>query len=197
MPRWPEDTRERLVDAAIALFTEHGYPATTIDQIADRAGVSARTFFRHFGDKEEVLFADDDALLPLLLTTIATADSDNLRDAETLMHHALGSLADAMEPGRATLAARQRIVDSDVALSGRELAKQARWQSAVADALIDRGFHTDDADVLAAIGFALFRRALHAWLAREQGTLRAHIEEALPRIRTVLDAQPRSSRHTA
>ncbi len=71
MPRWPEDSRRRLVDAAIGLFAEHGFAATTVDEIAARAGVTARTFFRHFTDKEEVLFADDDALLPTLLAAIA------------------------------------------------------------------------------------------------------------------------------
>ncbi len=191
MPRWPDDTRTRLVDAALTLFGETGYPSTTIDQIAAHAGVSARTFFRHFGDKEEVLFADDDALLPLLLDTIASADEARAATAESLMHHALGVLADAIEPSRRELAARQRIIDSDVALAGRELAKQARWQSAVATALVARGFSDDDADVLAAIGFALFRRSLHTWLAANDAvSLRERVARALPRIRTVLDARP-------
>lgn len=198
MPRWPDDTRTRLVDAAVTLFTDDGYAATTIDQIAEHAGVSARTFFRHFGDKEEVLFADDDALLPLLLSTIREADETLALDAEHLMQHALGVLADTMEPERRRLAGRQRIIDSDVALAGRELAKQARWQSAVAEALRDRGFADDDADVLAAIGFALFRRSLHDWLADDEArTLRALIDDALPRIRTVLDARPAHPRHSA
>ena len=189
MPRWPEHSRERLVDAALTLFGEQGYQATTVDQIADRAGVTARTFFRHFPDKEEVLFAEDDALLPFLLTTIRDAQGPS--DAEHLMHHALGELADAMEPQRAVLSHRQRIIDSDVALSGRELAKQAHWQTAVATALMDRGFAEDQADVLAAIGFALFRRGLHGWLADDAPTrLRDRISAALPSIRTVLDARP-------
>lgn len=66
MPRWPADSRERLVDAALGLFVEHGYAATTIDEIAARAGVTARTFFRHFVDKEEVLFSDDDSVMPAI-----------------------------------------------------------------------------------------------------------------------------------
>lgn len=191
MPRWPENSRERLIDAALELFGEEGYQATTIDAIAERAGVTARTFFRHFGDKEEVLFAEDDALLPLLLSTIG--DAPDPFDAESLMHHALGTLADAMEPDRASLAHRQRIIDSDVGLAGRELAKQAHWQTAVSTALIERGFAEENADVLAAIGFALFRRGLHGWLADNAPTpLRDRISAALPSIRTILDARPAS-----
>jgi AcrR family transcriptional regulator len=90
MPRWPEDSRERLVDAALALFVERGYSAVTVDDIAARAKVSARTFFRHFPDKEEVLFADDDELLPTLLTAIRHVSSD--MTAEEHMNAALGSL---------------------------------------------------------------------------------------------------------
>lgn len=188
MPRWPTDSRRRLVDAALELFGEHGYSATTVDEIAEHAGVTARTFFRHFRDKEEVLFADEDELLPLLIATIA--DPAGPADAESLMHHALGTLAETMEPQRPALAHRQRIIDSDVALAGRELAKQAHWQSAVAEALLERGFEPEHADVLAAIGFALFRRGLHGWLADDQPvSLRDRLANSLPSIRTVLDAR--------
>ena len=63
------------MEAAADLFTAHGYAATTIDDIAERAGVSPRTFFRHFPDKEEVLFADDDQLLPVITTAITAGQA--------------------------------------------------------------------------------------------------------------------------
>src|SRR3954452_15936342 len=56
MGRWEPDARSRLMDAALELFTERGFDATTAGDIAERAGVTERTFFRHFIDKREVLF---------------------------------------------------------------------------------------------------------------------------------------------
>jgi AcrR family transcriptional regulator len=194
MPRWPEDSRDRLVDAALALFLEHGYAAVTVDDIAARSGVSARTFFRHFPDKEEVLFADDDALLPALLTAIAA--STGAASAEEHMTGALLTLADVLEPQREQLRHRQRVIDSQVSLTGRELAKQARWQQAVTAELTDAGYSPEEADLLAAIGFAVFRRALHSW-ATDTGpeTLRDRVRAALPRVRTVLDATATAPRN--
>jgi AcrR family transcriptional regulator len=186
MPRWPEDSRSRLVDAAMSLFGEHGYAATTVDEIAARAGVTARTFFRHFRDKEEVLFSDDDSLMPHLIATIAEPTGPVA--AEALMSRALSSLAEVMQPGRDELRARQRIIDTEVSLAGRELAKQALWQRAVTTTLIERGFADEHAEVLSAIGFALFVRELHSWLADDDGPdLVTRVQDALPRVRSVLD----------
>ncbi len=186
MPRWPEDSRTRLVDAAMSLFGEHGYAATTVDEIAARAGVTARTFFRHFRDKEEVLFSDDDSLMPHLIATIAEPTGPVA--AEALMSRALSSLAEVMQPEREALRARQRIIDTEVSLAGRELAKQALWQRAVTTTLIERGFADEHAEVLSAIGFALFVRELHAWLADDDGPdLVTRVQDALPRVRSVLD----------
>ncbi|GAA6528003.1 helix-turn-helix domain-containing protein [Intrasporangium sp. DVR] len=174
------------MEAAVGLFDMKGYAETTVDQIAERAGVSARTFFRHFPDKEEVLFADDDRLLPTITAGI-TASTDPV-DAQTLMTDVLGKLADLLESDRSRLQQRQRVIDSQVALTGRELAKQARWQAKIAAALIERGFQSDASDLLAAIGLALFRRSLHAWLAdAASASLRQRVATALPGVRVILD----------
>jgi AcrR family transcriptional regulator len=192
MPRWPEDSRHRLVESALTLFTEQGYAAVTVDDIAERSGVSARTFFRHFPDKEEVLFADDDALLPLLLTAI-TASTERAT-AEEHMRDALGALADALEPQRETLRHRQVVIDSQISLAGRELAKQARWQQSVMTTLVEVGYDPDVADLMSAIGFAVFRRALHSWLAEENGpALHERVDAALLHVRSVWDATPAES----
>ena len=191
MPRSPEPTRERLVDAALELFALQGYGATTVDDIAARAGVSPRTFFRHFPDKEEVLFATDDDLLPVMTAAI-TQDAEPVA-ADALMGRVLGTLADRLEGDRSGLRQRQLIVDSDVALTGRELAKQAHWQPVIAAALVERGFTPRSADILAALGFALFRHTLHEWLAEDGGpTLRRRVDVALPGVRQVLDEVSRS-----
>src|SRR6202044_890054 len=75
MARWEPGARERMVLAAVDLFTEQGYDATTVAQIAQRAGVTRSTFFRHFPDKREVLAAGQDALCQLLAAGIADAPS--------------------------------------------------------------------------------------------------------------------------
>lgn len=174
------------MEAAVGLFTCRGYAATTVEDIAERAGVSPRTFFRHFPDKEEVLFADDDQLLPVITASI-TAGKEPVR-AQELMSAVLGDLADLMEPVRQRLRERQHVIDDDVALTGRELAKQARWQYAIADALVDRGFTPRGSDMLAAVGFSLFRGAWHRWLAEDGGpTLSERVRAELPEIRLVLD----------
>src|ERR1700729_3282842 len=73
MARWKPGARERLVVAAVDLFTEQGYDATTVAQIAERAGVTKSTFFRHFPDKRELLVAGQETLSRLLAEGIAEA----------------------------------------------------------------------------------------------------------------------------
>jgi AcrR family transcriptional regulator len=185
VPRWPENSRRRLADAALERFAENGYAATTVEDIAEAAGVTSRTFFRYFIDKEEVLFGDADELLPLLLSTIAATVGPER--GEAILQRALGALAVAVAPRRDALRRRQRIIDSHISLSGRDLVKQARWQKAVTAALIERGFAVEHSEVLASIGFALFRRSLHAWLEDDAGpTLADRVRESVDRVGTVL-----------
>src|SRR5271166_6578443 len=73
MARWEPGARERLVVAAVDLFTERGYDATTVAQIAERAGVTKSTFFRYFPDKRELLVAGQETLSRLLAEGIAEA----------------------------------------------------------------------------------------------------------------------------
>jgi AcrR family transcriptional regulator len=176
MARWPEGARERLTAAAMDLFSRHGFAATTVDDVAAAAGVTQRTFFRHFRDKEEVLFADDDRLLEVLVAAIAGAGArpgapgpERGPAAAATMREALAVLAAELEPAGPELRARSAVIATDVALTGRELAKQARWKQAVAAALVDRGYEPERADLLAGVGFAVFRHALDGWLADPDG----------------------------
>ena len=70
MSRWEPNARGRLEDAALELYTERGFDETTVAEIAERAGLTERTFFRHFADKREVLFGGQDALLELFVNAI-------------------------------------------------------------------------------------------------------------------------------
>src|ERR1700742_1366344 len=104
MARWEPGARERLVLAAVALFTEQGYDATTVAQIAERAGITRSTFFRHFPDKREVLVAGQQVMSRLLAEGIADAPVD----ATPLAAVALGleRAAGALGPANHELAPR-------------------------------------------------------------------------------------------
>ena len=71
MARWQPDARGRLQEAALTLYGERGFDDTTVAEIAERAGLTKRTFFRHFADKREVLFSGATALQELFVTAVA------------------------------------------------------------------------------------------------------------------------------
>src|SRR5262252_5343977 len=73
MPRWKPDAQARLMSAALELFDERGYDDTTVAEIAVRAGLTKRTFFRYFSDKREVLFSGSEALQELIVSAVAAA----------------------------------------------------------------------------------------------------------------------------
>src|ERR1039458_8546224 len=85
MARWEPNARERLVRAALDLFTEQGYDATTVNEIADRAGLTKTTFFRHFPDKREVLFAGQDVHARLLADAITAAGMRETDPADAIL----------------------------------------------------------------------------------------------------------------
>lgn len=167
MGRWPEGARRRLQEAALALFVERGYAATPVDAIAERAGVSQRTFFRHFRDKEEVLFDPDERLLAGLLGPLGAAPEG--ATPRELVTAALRGLARELGTDRTHLRLRTAVIASDIALQGRDLAKQARWTAAVATGLTERGVPPSTAALLADAAAAAFRTAYTAWLADPAG----------------------------
>jgi AcrR family transcriptional regulator len=187
--RWPEGARQRLQDAALELFAERGFAATTVDAIAGRAGVSQRTFFRHFRDKEEVLFDPDDRLLTAMLDALRAVPAS--ASPRELVAAALRGLARELGSDRRHLRVRAAVLASDIALLGRDLAKQARWAQAVADELAGRGVPRPEAALLAEAGAAVFRSVYGAWLAdaeaRETSEPRERPGELERRLQRALD----------
>ncbi len=185
MGRWPNDAHERLRHAALALFAERGYSATTVDDIAARAGVSQRTFFRHFPDKEEVLFSADERLLQVLVAGVRAAA--NGANAAELLRAGLLALAGELQPQREALRVRARVLASDIALQGRDLAKQARWSATVADEITARGVPAVTAALLAAAGAGAFRVAYAGWLTDAARTdLATRVSRALDDLTAAL-----------
>src|SRR5262245_28511214 len=148
MARWEPDSRDRLRQAALDLYGERGFESTTVAEIAKRAGLTERTFFRHFADKREVLFAGSEALEELLVRTVVEAPASLAPlDAVGAGLEALGEVL----PERAeTSRARQAIIDANPELQERELIKLAALSRALAGALRERG--AGQADLIAEVG---------------------------------------------
>ena len=168
MARWEPNARERLERAALALFLEHGFDATTVAQIADRAGLTKSTFFRHFADKREVLFGGQDILAALFGEAIRAAPPS----ASTLdcLAAALASVAVAFTPERRDLAPqRHAVIAANSELQERELLKRARLAAVLADALRARGADDTTAQLAAEMGMLAFGTAFARWVAPDNG----------------------------
>jgi AcrR family transcriptional regulator len=162
MGRWEPDARGRLVQAAFALYGERGFEQTTVAEIAKRAGLTERTFFRHFADKREVLFAGADALRELLVSTVAKAPASTAPiDAAAAGLEAAGA---AIQEGGELPRQRQAIIAASVELQERELIKLASLACALAVALRQRGVEDPAASLTAEAGIAVFRIAFERWV---------------------------------
>jgi AcrR family transcriptional regulator len=163
MGRWEPDARGRLAKAAMELYGEHGFEQTTVAEIAARAGLTERTFFRHFADKREVLFYGMEMLRGLLTQAVADAPaSATAMDAVGAAFEAAGAMFQD-NPERVRL--RDAIVSGHAELRERELIKLAAMASAVAGALRDRGIPGPAASLAAETGVAVFKVAFARWIS--------------------------------
>jgi AcrR family transcriptional regulator len=162
MGRWEPDSRGRLQEAALALYSERGFDQTTAAQIAERAGVSERTFFRHFADKREVLFGGSAVLRERIVAGVAGAPStDGPFDA--VARGLDGAAAMLGEFRRDLSRQRQAVIAANPELRERELAKLADYGAAVATALRQRGVLGLQASLAAEAGMSVLRVALERW----------------------------------
>ena len=163
MPRWQPDGRERLVVAALQLFSEQGYDETTVAEIAERAGLTKSTFFRHFPDKRDVLSAGQEALSRLLVEGIASAPPQ--ATALTAVAAGLERAASAMGPFNRELAPLlQAAIATSTELQERYALKQVGFVAAMVGALRDRGMTESAASVAAELGALAFKQAYAAWV---------------------------------
>ncbi len=176
MPRSAEPARQRLQQAALELFGEHGYEQTKAAEIAARAGVTERTFFRHFADKREVLF-DGQAKLRAALSDAIAAVPVTLPPLETL-YRAFRSLVPLLEENRPFSFPRQQVIASSPALQERELAKEAALAESLAVVLRRRGVDERLAALAARTGMATFRYAVECWFADPSPGLDTSLERA-------------------
>ncbi|WP_033261166.1 TetR family transcriptional regulator [Amycolatopsis vancoresmycina] len=183
MPRSGEEARRRLQQAALELYRERGFDRTTTAEIAARAGVTERTFFRHFPDKREVLF-DGEAALRADLTASVAGAPDGLPPLETLLR-AFRKAARIMEGNRPFAEPRLAVIAATPALRERDLAKAAAMGDALAAALRARGVDPRLAALAAHVGWATFHHAAGAWIEESARGLDEHLEEAFADLRTL------------
>jgi AcrR family transcriptional regulator len=176
MGRWEPDARGRLAKAALELYAAQGFDQTTVAEIASRAGLTERTFFRHFADKREVLFDGSDALRDLMLLAAADApESATPVQAASAAFEAAGAVIQE-NPERARL--RDAVISANAELRERELIKLAWLASAVTTALRDRGVPEPTATLVAEAGVAVFKVAFVRWVA-STGDLTEIIRETM------------------
>lgn len=162
MARWQPDARGRLAAAALELFRERGFEQTTVTDIAARAGLDKRTFYRLFGDKREALFSGGKLLEEVLVKAIAETDATPF---ETVVA-AYRRVADEIFADRHDLVrVRQSIIESSPELQERELRKMGSLAATVAAALRAKGIDETTAALATESGVTVFRVAFARWVA--------------------------------
>jgi len=172
MARWEPGARQRLVLAAVELFTEQGYDATTVTQIAERAGVTKSTFFRYFPDKREILVAGQETLSQLLTDGIAEAPLG----ASPLEAVAAGleRVSGAMGPMNREIGPRLKAaVAASVELQERDALKSVGLAAAMTGALIARGVPDSTAHLAGELGVLAFKRGYSEWSDADPGAHKA------------------------
>ncbi len=184
MSRWQSDARGRLEQAALDLFVEDGFDQTTVTEIAVRAGLTERTFFRYFTDKREVLFWGQDRLRELYVRTIEAAP-----DAAApidVVAAALEASVPVFQRRHELVRQRQAVIAATPGLQERELLKRESLASAIADALRRRGVSDPVASLAANLGLLAFRTAFVRWVsAPEAQDLARLIREALDQLKAI------------
>jgi AcrR family transcriptional regulator len=184
MGRWEPNGRGRLEQAAMELYSERGFEQTTVAEIAARAGLTERTFFRHFADKREVLFWGAGSLQELLVTTlVATPESTAPIGAVAVALEAAGAM---LQQRRDYARKRQAVIAANPELQERELIKMATLASALAEALRQRGASEPGASLTAEAGVAVFKVAFERWVNQTgDRELPEFIRESLDELRAV------------
>lgn len=185
MGRWQPDSRGRLQEAALALYAERGFDQTTAAQIAERAGLTERTFFRHFTDKREVLFGGSALLKERIVDGVAGAPAGE--GALDAVSRGLDAAAAMLGESRRDMALqRQAVLAANPELRERELAKLADYATTVAATLRARGVREPQATLAAESGMTVLRVAMQRWASGDDGReLRAIMRDGVAELRAV------------
>ncbi len=195
MSRWQPHARERLERAAVELFIEQGFAETTVPQITARAGLTTRTFFRHFADKREVLFAGD-AELPALVARLA-ADAPASLSPLMLIAHALETVAATRLEGRvAYLRTRRAVIQADEGLRERELRKLSVLSDAISQGFRTRGLDELTAMLAAQLAVTVFSVTISRWLDQDGAQPLSELAHDTLRALRSVTADPAEQSHS-
>jgi len=169
------------------LFAERGYEQTTVAEIAERAGLTARTFFRYFSDKREVVFAGSDVLAERLIAALDTAPAEVSPLAAVAA--SLDVVAELIGSDHDHSRRRQAVIAANTELQERELIKLAGWSRTLADGLRRRGVEEPAASLAAQAGVAAFLVAFDRWLnGPGEASLADTVRDSFDELRAVVSA---------
>jgi AcrR family transcriptional regulator len=178
MTRWEPNARERLERAAFELFTAQGFAQTTVPQIAERAGLTTRSFFRHYADKREVLFGTEGEI-PERIAMLMGSRPPGLTLIELIVWGVQAMMRELITDEREDQKARRAIIQADPGLQERELRKQLEVSNAIRDTLRDQGLDAVTASLAGKLATAISSTALERWLeAPDDRTLAECVAEA-------------------
>ena len=185
MPRWEPNARERLESAALDLYTAKGYEHTTVGDIAELAGVTPRTFFRHFPDKRETLFSNADALRQRISDALTAAPPELTPIEATL--HAISACEDLFHLRNHTdLRRRGSVIDESEELQERESRKLASFGAVMVPALVKRGATSDVAQLVADLAVVVFVQASRYWMEHPEVSFASQVARAAADARGAL-----------
>ncbi|MDP3894974.1 TetR/AcrR family transcriptional regulator [Nocardioides sp.] len=171
-----EATRTRLQTAAVELFAEHGYDATTVAQVAARAGVTEMTAFRHFPSKADLVL--DDPYDPVMVDALRRQDT-GLPPLVRVARAVREAWREVPEPAAAHVRARMRVAAASPTLRGSLWRNTARTERMLAEQLVADGTPRPIARVAASAALAALMTSLLDWASSEVGELGEAIESAL------------------
>jgi AcrR family transcriptional regulator len=187
MTRWKPDAAGRLVAAAITLFDEQGYDATTVAEIAERAELTKRTFFRYFSDKREVLFSGSEELERRWVEAVAAAPPD--ASPLAMVTAGFDAVAEMFEERHAFAGVRARIVNANPELQERELIKLQTLAGGLAKALVARGVSHNAAIIASQAGVTVFHVGFARWVTQDDpAAFKRLMDESLEELRGVTAA---------
>ncbi|MEA2213837.1 MAG: hypothetical protein QOF83_3785 [Solirubrobacteraceae bacterium] len=176
------------MSAAIELFDEQGYEATTVAEIAERAGLTKRTFFRYFSDKREVLFSGSHELQRLWLEGLAAAPAE--ASPLAIVTAGLDPVAEMFTERHDFARIRAQIIEANPELQERELIKLQNLAAAIKGALVERDVSANAAILAAHAGVTVFHVAFAHWVQQNDPTaFRRLMDESLDELRSVTAAQ--------
>lgn len=185
MVRWEPNARGRLQQAAMTLFYERGFDAVTVADIAERAGMTTRSYFNHFADKPEVVFAALDTFARDVADNLATAGAEpSALDATVSAFARTAASLDQPEQARAL----RTLIGTSAVLRERERTKMAAAAAAISNALTERGLSRRDAAFVAHTATLVFTTAYDDWSNDPKTDLPTAIQAALADFRHALEA---------